>query len=60
MLVRMTAVTIAGAAVLASGIYIKARLEEKFLREQLGAAYDEYARRVPMLIPFAPTRQPAR
>ena len=59
-LARVTDVTIAGAAVLASGIYIKARLEEKFLREQLGAPYDEYARRVPMLIPFAPTRQPAR
>jgi protein-S-isoprenylcysteine O-methyltransferase Ste14 len=31
---------------------IKARLEEEFLREQLGAeAYGEYARRVPMLAP---------
>jgi protein-S-isoprenylcysteine O-methyltransferase Ste14 len=58
-LARVTDVTIAGAAVLASGIYIKARLEEKFLREQLGAAYDEYARRVPMLIPFV-TARPAR
>jgi protein-S-isoprenylcysteine O-methyltransferase Ste14 len=36
------------------GIYIKARIEETFLREQLGAeAYDAYARRVPMLVPFA-------
>jgi protein-S-isoprenylcysteine O-methyltransferase Ste14 len=58
-LVRIRADTIAGAAVLATGIYIKARLEEKFLREQLGAAYDEYARRVPMLIPFV-TARPAR
>jgi protein-S-isoprenylcysteine O-methyltransferase Ste14 len=33
--------------------YIKARMEERFLREQLGAeAYDAYARRVPMLVPF--------
>ncbi len=35
------------------GWYIKARLEEGFLREQLGAEeYASYARRVPMLIPF--------
>ncbi len=33
----------------------KARLEERFLREQLGAdAYDSYRSRVPMLIPFGP------
>lgn len=33
--------------------YIKARLEERFLREELGAeAYDAYAHRVPMLLPF--------
>jgi protein-S-isoprenylcysteine O-methyltransferase Ste14 len=32
--------------------YIKARMEEVFLRDQLGAdAYDAYARRVPMLVP---------
>jgi len=42
-----------GAICVIVGIYVKARLEEKFLREQLGAAeYDAYARRVPMLIPF--------
>lgn len=42
-----------GAAVMTLGWYVKARLEERFLREQLGAeAYGEYARRVPMLIPF--------
>ncbi len=30
-------------------------LEEAFLREELGrAAYDAYAARVPMLVPFAP------
>ena len=35
--------------------WIKARLEERFLREQLGAAdYDGYRQRVPMLIPFGP------
>ncbi len=43
----------AGAAVMTLGWFIKARLEEGFLRQQLGAdAYDAYARRVPMLIPF--------
>jgi protein-S-isoprenylcysteine O-methyltransferase Ste14 len=36
------------------GIYIKARTEEAFLRDQLGAeAYDAYARRVPMLVPWS-------
>jgi protein-S-isoprenylcysteine O-methyltransferase Ste14 len=42
-----------GAAVMTLGWYVKARLEERFLREQLGAeAYAAYARRVPMLVPF--------
>jgi protein-S-isoprenylcysteine O-methyltransferase Ste14 len=50
--VRATAQTVTGAALIATGIYIKARVEEQFLREQLGEeAYDAYARRVPMLIP---------
>ena len=35
------------------GWFIKARVEERFLRVQLGAdAYDAYARRTAMLIPF--------
>jgi len=43
----------AGAALITLGSYIKARLEERFLREQLGKEeYDAYARRVPMLVPF--------
>jgi protein-S-isoprenylcysteine O-methyltransferase Ste14 len=51
--VRATAETLAGAAILATGIYIKARTEEAFLRDQLGAeTYDAYTRRVPMLVPF--------
>jgi protein-S-isoprenylcysteine O-methyltransferase Ste14 len=51
--VRGTAAGWAGMAIMTAGWYIKARLEEGFLREQLGAeAYDEYARRVPMLVPF--------
>ena len=35
------------------GWIIKARLEERFLRKELGPeAYDDYARHVPMLVPF--------
>ena len=42
-----------GAALMTTGWYIKARVEERFLREELGPeAYDSYARRVPMLVPF--------
>jgi protein-S-isoprenylcysteine O-methyltransferase Ste14 len=42
-----------GAALIVLSFYMKARLEERFLRDELGAeAYDEYARRVPMLVPF--------
>jgi protein-S-isoprenylcysteine O-methyltransferase Ste14 len=42
-----------GAAVMIAGFSIKARLEEEFLRKELGAdAYDAYARRVPMLVPW--------
>jgi protein-S-isoprenylcysteine O-methyltransferase Ste14 len=45
---------IAGAVLIAVSFYMKARLEERFLRAELGAeAYDGYSRRVPMLIPFA-------
>ena len=44
---------IAGAAFLTVGVVMKARLEERFLRTELGTAYDDYARRVPMLVPFA-------
>ncbi len=45
---------IAGAALLLVGIVVKARLEESFLRGELGTAYIDYASRVPMLVPFAP------
>jgi protein-S-isoprenylcysteine O-methyltransferase Ste14 len=44
-----------GAALLILAYWMKARLEEHFLREELGAeAYESYRRRVPMLVPFAP------
>jgi protein-S-isoprenylcysteine O-methyltransferase Ste14 len=45
-----------GGALMALGLWLKAALEERFLREEFGpAAYDAYRRRVPMLIPFLPT-----
>lgn len=46
---------IAGAAIIAFGLWMKARVEERWLRQELGAdAYDAYRRRVPMLVPFGP------
>jgi protein-S-isoprenylcysteine O-methyltransferase Ste14 len=52
---RGTAAAWLGAVVMTIGWYIKARMEEAFLHEQLGAeAYDNYAGRVPMLVPFLP------
>jgi protein-S-isoprenylcysteine O-methyltransferase Ste14 len=48
---------IAGAAILAWSFVIKARLEERFLMQELGAeAYSRYRQRVPMLVPFWPAR----
>jgi protein-S-isoprenylcysteine O-methyltransferase Ste14 len=47
----------AGAAVLAWSFVIKLRLEERFLKQELGAeAYESYQHRVPMLVPFWPVR----
>jgi protein-S-isoprenylcysteine O-methyltransferase Ste14 len=44
-----------GAVVAGISFVLRARVEERFLREELGhEVYDAYARRVPMLIPFAP------
>jgi len=50
-----------GAGLMTLGWYVKARLEERFLRDELGAdAYGTYARRVPMLVPFiAANRSPS-
>lgn len=48
---------LAGAALMAIGFWLKARFEERFLARELGsAAYAEYARRTPMLVPFWPIR----
>jgi protein-S-isoprenylcysteine O-methyltransferase Ste14 len=55
MAAKGTIPAVAGALVIILGLWMKARLEEGFLREQLGAdAYDAYRRRVPMLVPFGP------
>ena len=55
MIVKGTVLAIAGAFFIALGFWIKARLEERFLGEQLGAeAYDDYRKNVPMLIPGGP------
>jgi len=46
---------ILGAIIIAFSFWLRARVEEKFLRDELGRdTYDIYARRVPMLIPFWP------
>jgi protein-S-isoprenylcysteine O-methyltransferase Ste14 len=48
---------LAGALIMAFGFWLKARLEERFLSQELGAAaYSEYRRRTPMLVPFWPAR----
>jgi protein-S-isoprenylcysteine O-methyltransferase Ste14 len=55
---RGTALAWLGAFLMTTGWVIKARLEEEFLREQLGAeTYGEYARRVPMLAPLPRRRR---
>jgi protein-S-isoprenylcysteine O-methyltransferase Ste14 len=52
-ILKGTIYSMAGALIGTFGFWIKARLEERFLRQQLGTeAYDAYRRRVPMLIPF--------
>lgn len=48
-----TVLGLVGALIITIGIWMKARLEEVWLRNELGAgAYDAYRRRVPMLIPI--------
>jgi protein-S-isoprenylcysteine O-methyltransferase Ste14 len=54
---RATVLAAVGASIMILGFWIKARLEERFLREELGAMeYDGYAARVPMLVPFVGRR----
>lgn len=55
MVAKGTLYGLIGMVIIVFGLWLKARQEEKFLREQLGAdAYDDYRRRVPMLVPFGP------
>jgi protein-S-isoprenylcysteine O-methyltransferase Ste14 len=47
-----------GGALVTIGLWLKARIEERFLTAELGAeAYGAYRSRVPMLVPFSGTRQ---
>ena len=47
-----------GAVLIALGLWLKAVLEEHFLRRELGPAlYDAYRQRVPMLVPCLPVRR---
>ena len=39
-------------ALAAASIWRKLRIEERWMREQFGAVYEDYSRRVPALIPF--------
>jgi protein-S-isoprenylcysteine O-methyltransferase Ste14 len=51
--INATPAAISGAALLVIGFLMKGKLEERFLRAELGAeAYDAYARRTAMLVPF--------
>jgi len=52
MAAKGTVLGVAGAAIIVVGLWLKARLEEKFLAAELGEPYTAYAKRVPMLIPF--------
>ena len=51
-LLKFDLIALAGAGMLSFSFWIKAKMEEQLLREELGAeAYDDYAARTPMLIP---------
>ncbi|HWD29713.1 MAG TPA: isoprenylcysteine carboxylmethyltransferase family protein [Rhizomicrobium sp.] len=53
MAVRGNIAAVAGVVLIVIAYWIKGRLEERFLRGELGAeAYDAYARKTAMLIPF--------
>jgi len=47
-----TSFALLGAAMVTLAFYIKARREERFLRAELDSAYDVYARKTAMLVPF--------
>lgn len=51
--IKGTWLAVAGAVVITVGLWMKARIEEAWLRTELGAdAYDAYRRRVRMLVPW--------
>ncbi len=51
------AANLLGAVLMTFGFWLKARLEERFLSQELGPeAYADYRRRTPMLVPFWPAR----
>ena len=53
--IKATPLAVVGAALIILALWMKARVEEQFLAEELGReAYDSYRRRVPMLVPFVP------
>ena len=55
MLVKGTVPGVAGAIVITLGLWLKARMEEKWLGQELGLnVYGDYTRRVSMLVPFGP------
>lgn len=47
-----TSYALLGAAILSVGFYVKARRDERFLRELGADAYDAYVRKTAMLVPF--------
>jgi protein-S-isoprenylcysteine O-methyltransferase Ste14 len=54
-LVKATPLALIGFVLTTVGFTVKARLEERFLAAELGeAGYDNYRRRVPMLVPLWP------
>jgi protein-S-isoprenylcysteine O-methyltransferase Ste14 len=53
--VKASPVALAGLALMTIGYWLKGKMEENFLRSELGPDdYDAYRKRVPMLIPFFP------
>jgi len=55
--IEATQVALLGALLIALGLWVKARAEERFLSTELAPeTYESYRRRVPMLVPFLPHR----
>jgi protein-S-isoprenylcysteine O-methyltransferase Ste14 len=54
MALKGTILGLAAAVIITLGLWMKARLEETWLRQELGPDYDTYRTRAPMLMPFGP------